>query len=192
MSRKAGALAAFLVLCACSSVHSPPRDLDNACAIVAEKPGYLRAMQRSEHKWGVPVAVQMATIYQESKFVSNAKTPHKRFLFIPLGRVSSAKGYSQALDGTWEDYRSATGNRLASRSNIDDATDFIGWYMASTQQNLGIPLTDASNHYLAYHEGRSGYSRGTHKSKPWLLDVADSVEARAIIYDRQLQGCGGV
>ncbi|MCB2130933.1 MAG: lytic transglycosylase, partial [Rhodobacteraceae bacterium] len=71
---------------------------------------------KTESRWGVPVAVQMATIYQESKFIGNAKTPRKFALgVIPMGRQSSAFGYSQAIDGTWDDYRAATGRRGASR-----------------------------------------------------------------------------
>ncbi|MBL9059215.1 MAG: lytic transglycosylase, partial [Mangrovicoccus sp.] len=55
---------------------SPPKNLDNACAIVKERPKYLSAMKKSERKWGVPVNVQMAVIYQESKFDGDARTPH--------------------------------------------------------------------------------------------------------------------
>ena len=189
MSRYLGALTAIFLLSTCGSSYSPPRDLENACAIVAERPEYLRAMSRTERNWGVPVAAQMALIHQESKFVGNAKTPHKRFLGIPTGRVSSAKGYSQALDGTWDEYRADTGNRLARRTDIDAATDFIGWYMAKSQSSLGIPMTDIRSQYLAYHEGRSGYRRGTHNNKAWLLRVASEVESRAIVYDMQLRQC---
>jgi len=190
MSIRFGALIAVLFLSACgSSYQSAPRNLDNACSIAAQRPNYVPAMQRSERKWGVPVAVMMATIYQESKFIANAKTPRTRFFGIPTGRVSSAKGYSQALDGTWDDYRRATGSRLASRTNINDATDFMGWYMSKSRDILGIPLNDARNQYLAYHEGRGGYSRGTYRSKAWLLDVSRAVATRANMYDRQLRSC---
>lgn len=189
MSRFLGALAAVFLLSTCGSTYSPPSNLESACAIINERPTYIRAMRNTQDRWGVPVPVQMAVIYQESKFVGNAKTPHKRFLGIPTGRVSSAKGYSQALDGTWDDYRRATGNRLARRTDINDATDFIGWYMNASRDSLGIPLTDARNQYLAYHEGRGGYRRGSHNSKDWLLRVASDVESRAIIYDMQLRQC---
>jgi len=193
MSKTIGAVAAAIMLASCSagSTTMSTSALDNACAIAAERPSYLRAMQRSERVWGVPVAVQMATIYQESKFVPNARTPRRKlFGFIPGKRISSAKGFSQAIDGTWEEYRNATGNRLASRTNISDATDFIGWYMATSQERLGISTNDARNQYLAYHEGRGGYARGSHRGKGWLLNVAGEVESRAVVYDRQLRSCG--
>ena len=84
--------------------YSAPRNLENACAIVAERPAYLRAMKRTEARWGVPVHVQMATIHQESKFIGDARTPNQYALVvIPIGRQSSAYGYSQALDGKWEE-----------------------------------------------------------------------------------------
>ena len=99
-----------------------PRDLDNACSIVAQRPAYLRAMKAAERRWGVPVAVQMASIHQESKFVGDARTPHQYAMgIIPIGRQSSAYGYSQALDGTREEYLKATGKRRARRDHIRDA-----------------------------------------------------------------------
>ena len=186
MGRILGVLCALFVLSTCGSPNKvAPRNMDNACSIISERAGFLRAFERAEKRWGVPVAVQMATIYQESKFISNAKTPRRMVLgFIPGKRVSSAKGYSQALDGTWDDYRQATGNRLASRTSINDAADFMGWYMDGTKRTLGIPTSDARRQYLAYHEGRGGYRKGTYKNKSWLMRVAADVEARAIIYDR--------
>lgn len=185
-------LGILLLLVSCGGGrYSAPRDLDNACAIVDERPQYLRAMAQAERRWGVPVHVQMATIYQESKFVGNAKTRRKFFLgFIPAGRISSAKGYSQALDGTWDDYREATGRSGARRTSIDDATDFIGWYMSRSEQKLGISKWDAGNQYLAYHEGHGGYARGSHREKAWLMRVAGEVEDRAGRYQMQLASCG--
>ena len=103
MSRLLRAIALLVLVAACGSAnYSAPRNLDNACSIVKQRPTYLKAMQRTQRKWGVPVHVQMATIYQESKFIGNARTPHQYVLgVIPMGRQSSAFGYSQALDGTW-------------------------------------------------------------------------------------------
>jgi hypothetical protein len=51
-----------------------------------ERPQYFRAMKATERKWGIPVHVQMATIHQESKFIGNARTPHRYALgVIPDG-----------------------------------------------------------------------------------------------------------
>jgi hypothetical protein len=168
-----------------------PRTLDDACGIVRQHPDWLRAFRSVESDWGVPVPVLMAIIYQESKFIGNARTPFQWALgVIPIGRQSSAYGYSQALDATWEEYLRDEGRAGARRDNIRDATDFMGWYMAQTVVETGVPLTDARNQYLAYHEGRSGFLRGSYQSKAWLVRIAGEIEARAALYDSQLRACG--
>jgi len=192
MSRIYGALLALFVLASCGGggYGAPPRNLENACAILDERPEYARALAASAREWGIPAHVQMATIYQESKFVSDARTPYRWTLgVIPTGRISSAYGYSQALDGTWEDYMDEAGRWGARRTDIRDAADFIGWYMAQSSERLGIAPDDARNQYLAYHEGRAGFTRGSHRAKPWLLRVSDKVGARAQRYRAQLGRC---
>ncbi|WP_417242019.1 lytic transglycosylase [Celeribacter sp.] len=191
--RKAVQTVALLVLVsACGSGnHSAPRNLDNACSIVSQHPNYLRAMKRAERKWGIPVNVQMATIYQESKFIGNARTPYQFVLgVIPMGRQSSAYGYAQALDGTWDEYRKSEGGFGARRDRINDATDFMGWYMAKSTDTLGIAKSDARAQYLAYHEGRTGYARGSYRAKSWLMRVSAEVGARSSTYAAQLRACG--
>ncbi|MCB2135946.1 MAG: lytic transglycosylase [Rhodobacteraceae bacterium] len=187
-------LGVLMLLVSCGGGHNTaPRDLDNACSILDQRPTYLRAMQRAERKWGVPVHVQMATIYQESKFIANARTPHQFALgVIPMGRQSSAYGYSQAIDGTWDDYKTATRSYGARRNRIEDATDFMGWYMDQSEQKLGLSKWDARNHYLAYHEGQRGFARGSYKQKAWLMRIADEISARADMYQLQLISCGKV
>ena len=79
MSRPFRALILLLLVSACGSgSYEAPKNLDNACSIIKQRPHYLDAMRRTEQRWGVPVAVQMATIYQESKFIGNARTPRKK------------------------------------------------------------------------------------------------------------------
>ncbi len=191
MSRLFRALTLVLLAASCGGGSgTAPRTLDNACSILKERPQYARAFKATERRWGVPVHVQMATIYQESKFISNARTPYRYAAgVIPTGRQSSAFGYSQALDGTWDEYVKQTNSRTARRDRIRDATDFMGWYMAETQEKLGIPLHDTRNQYLAYHEGRSGFARGSYNSKSWLVRVAGQVDARSKMYATQLDTC---
>lgn len=184
------AIVALVASCGGGS-YKAPRNLDNACALVSERPAYFRAMKRTERRWGVPVHVQMAVIHQESKFVGDARTPHQYALgVIPIGRQSSAYGYSQALDGTWQEYMRETGNRRAQRNDIEDATDFMGWYMDGSSRSLGISKWDARSQYLAYHEGRSGFARGSYRAKGWLVGVAANVGQRAQMYRAQLTSCG--
>lgn len=192
MSRWLRALGVVVVLGSCAGGGDgvSRAALDNACTLVKQNPDYLRAFRATERRWGVPVSVQMATIYQESKFKSNARTPFRYAAgVIPMGRQSSAFGYSQALDGTWDEYRKATGQRSARRNKMRDATDFMGWYMNQTRDRNGVPLTDARNQYLAYHEGHTGYARGSFNRKSWLLRVAGEVDAREDMYARQLSSC---
>lgn len=187
-------LALLLVLVSCGGGENrAPHHLDDACSILDQRPHYLRAMTNAERRWGAPVAVQMAAIYQESKFIGNAKTPHQYALgILPIGRQSSAYGYSQAIDGTWDDYRHDTGRFGARRNRIEDATDFMGWYMSQATEKLGLSPYDAENQYLAYHEGIRGYARGSHNDKRWLLDVASEVGQRARMYQSQLIACGKI
>ncbi|MGR3413300.1 transglycosylase SLT domain-containing protein [Pseudooceanicola nanhaiensis] len=191
MGRILRAAMILLLVASCGGGNfSAPKDLDNACSIVKERPKYLKAFQRTQRKYGVRPEVLMAMIHQESKFIGNARTPHKYALaIIPMGRQSSAYGYSQALDGTWDDYKRETGNRRAKRDDIRSATDFMGWYMAKTNQRLGIDMNDVRNQYLAYHDGHTGYARGTYRQKAWLLAVADRVQTRAVTYGVQLATC---
>ena len=191
MSRSLRSLVLVALLAGCGGGNmTAPRNLDDACALGEERPQYMRAMERTERRWNVPVHVQMAIIYQESRFDGDARTPFRYTLgVIPMGRQSSAYGYSQALDATWDEYRNDTRNRGAKRDDIEDATDFIGWYMNETNERLGLSLSDARNQYLAYHEGPTGYARGTYRGKSWLLRIADQVAARAVMYREQLAAC---
>ncbi|AXX99073.1 transglycosylase SLT domain-containing protein [Profundibacter amoris] len=193
MSRllRATVLTLLVASCGGGGNYSAPRNLDDACSILDQRPTYFKAMQRAERRWGIPVHVQMATIYQESKFIGNARTPFRYVLgVIPMGRQSSAYGYSQALDATWKEYKRGPGRSGAKRDDIDDATDFMGWYMAQSTERLGIARTDARAQYLAYHEGRSGYARGSYNGKPWLMRVANEIDARSETYQLQLMACG--
>ena len=181
-------LPGLLLLTACSS--GPPQNITNSCEIFEDKGGWYRDAKQAADKWGTPIHVQLAIIYQESKFVNDAKPPRDHILWvIPWGRISSAYGYAQAQDSTWDWYREKTGNHGADRDDFDDAVDFIAWYVHMSQQMLGISKWDTYSQYLAYHEGQGGYRRKTYNSKPWLIKVAKKVSARASSYHTQLARC---
>lgn len=191
MSRLLRASILLLALASCGGGNfSAPRNLDDACDVIRQRPTYYKAMKATERKWGVPVHVQMAAIYQESKFIGNARTPHRFSLgVIPMGRQSSAYGYSQALDGTWEEYQRDQRRFGAKRDRIADATDFMGWYMSQSTDRLGISKTDAESQYLAYHEGRTGFANQSYLGKPWLVEVASAIGRRSQTYAGQLAAC---
>lgn len=187
----AGAIG-ILLLAGCGG-EAPPSTTVDACRMATERPEWFRAMARTEKQWGVPVSVQLATIARESSFVHDAQPMKTKGVWIFKRKVprSSALGYAQALDGTWDEYVEKTGRRRADRTDFADASDFIGWYMNTNARTNGVPLTDVYSQYLAYHEGRAGYARGSYRKKGWLPDVARDVEAWAVRYEQQLQGCRG-
>ena len=178
----------ILLLAACSS--DPPQNTSNSCEIFEDKSGWYRDASSAYEKWGTPIHVQLAIIYQESRFVDDAKPPRDHILWvIPWGRISSAYGYAQAKDSTWDWYIEKTGNRGADRDDFEDAVDFIAWYVSTSNRMLGISKWDAYSQYLAYHEGQGGYRKKTYKDKPWLMKVAKKVSARAASYQTQLARC---
>ena len=185
------ALIVLLAVGSCASKpKGPPESVDNICTIFAERPEWRATVEASALRWGAPVDVQMAILWQESGFRPKARAP-KRYLagFVPWGRASSAYGYAQAIDGTWDWYRQETGNRGARRSDFEDAADFVGWYMAKTLVLNNVPMRDAYHQYLNYHEGHTGYRRGDWQNKDWLKAAANRVASQAALYRMQLASC---
>jgi hypothetical protein len=169
---------------------SPPRNPEDICAIFREKNDWYEAALDVQKKWGVPVQVPFAILYQESGFRYDAKPPRDFLLgFIPWGRVSSAYGYAQAKDETWNDYVSQQNRWFASRDDINDALDFMGWYIDKTQKLNGVSKWDAYDQYLAYHEGWGGYRAKSYNKKAWLIGVAHKVQTRADRFRTQYAGC---
>ena len=183
----------FLLLVAtlisgCTS--NPPKDMDNICEIFEQNRSWYKASVKSKRKWGAPIHVPMAIMYQESSFRANAKPPRKKILgVIPGRRPSSAKGYAQAQTPAWKEYSRSSGNRFADRNDFSDSVDFIQWYMDRSQKLNGISKWNAKQQYLNYHEGWTGYRKKTYRSKGWLVKVADNVEARSNKYAQQLKEC---
>lgn len=168
----------------------PPERPGDICHVFSERPAWYIKARRSEKRWGAPLNVTMAIMRHESGFRAHARTGWRYFLgFIPVGRLSSAYGYAQAQDATWNLYRAETGREQASRNSFGDAVDFIGWYIDTSKRMLKLDAKNASAHYLAYHEGQQGYRRGTHLKKGWLLAYAKKVEATATLYAGQLAQC---
>jgi hypothetical protein len=186
----AAALAVLLVVvvAGCSASRpSRPRDL---CAVFAENPEWYRAARDSYRRWRVPIPLQLAVIYHESGFDAEAQPPRSRILGIfPGPRASSAYGYGQAIDGTWDWYRESTGRGGADRDDFDDVVDFIGWYGATGERSHGIPRDDPYSYYLAYHEGHAGYLRGSFRRQPAVRRAASAVMAQSQRYERQLRSC---
>lgn len=180
---------AFSLLSACQTPQAPREPL-NICSVFKQYPHWYWATQESEKRWGVPKAVQMSILFQESSLKAHSKPPRGKLLgFIPWFRPSTAYGYSQALDTTWVDYQNATGRGSAKRYHFADAADFVGWYGANAHRQAGISKASGKHLYLAYHEGIGGYQQKTYVVKPGLVKTAVVVDTRAKQYQRQLDAC---
>ena len=165
----------------------------DTCIIFKEKKNWYISTKESYDKWGVPISLQLAIINQESSFKQFAKPKRSKFLgIIPMGRPSTAFGYAQVTNPTWDWYKSHTGNNNASRANFKDVTDFIGWYGNQSKKLVGISKSNYYDQYLAYHEGHNGWKNKSYNSKKWLLNVAKKVETNANKYNKQLKQCENI
>ncbi|WP_415290320.1 lytic transglycosylase [Candidatus Pelagibacter sp. Uisw_136] len=170
---------------ACSSI---PQNTSNSCSIFDERYLWYKHAKKTEQKWGTPIYIQLAIIKMESDFDWLAKPPRQKlFKVIPFKRPSSSFGYSQAVKGTWEQYKKETGNKLATRTRFKDSVDFIGWYTDKTKSLLKISKKDAFRQYLAYHEGWGGYKN--YKNNQKVIVLAKKVEKQSNKYKAQLQDC---
>ena len=189
-NRKRTLILLMLMVFVAGCASKPPREVDNLCAIFDEKSGWYKAAKRAQDKWQIPIATNMAFMYQESRFVRKAKPPRTKILWIfPGPRKSSAYGYSQAKTDTWKWYIKSSGNRGADRDNFKDAVDFVAWYNRTSVERAKIPANDTYRLYLAYHEGHGGFKRGSFNKKGWLKGVAKKVANQAAKYDKQLKSC---
>ena len=169
----------------CSSI---PQNTSNSCSIFNERYLWYKHAKKTEQKWGTPIYIQLAIIKMESDFNWLAKPPRQKlFKIIPFKRPSSSFGYSQAVKGTWEQYKNETGNKLATRTRFKDSVDFIGWYTDKTESILKISKKDAFRQYLAYHEGWGGYKN--YKNNQKVIVLAQKVKKQSDKYKAQLQKC---
>ncbi len=175
----------FFLLTACSSI---PSNTSNSCKIFDERYLWYKHTKKVEQKWGTPIYIQLAIIKMESDFDWLAKPPRQKiFKVIPFKRPSSSFGYSQAVKGTWEQYKKETGNKLASRARFKDSVDFIGWYTNKTETILKISKKNAFKQYLAYHEGWGNFKH--YKKNKKVIKLAKKVENQSNIYKKQLSNC---
>ena len=175
----------LFLLTGCSSI---PSNTSNSCLIFDERYLWYKHTKKVEQKWGTPIYIQLAIIKMESDFDWLAKPPRQKlFKVIPFKRLSSSFGYSQAVKGTWEQYKNETGNKLATRARFKDSVDFIGWYTNKTNSILKISLQDAFKQYIAYHEGWGNYRY--YKKNKKVISLAKKVEKQSKVYKNQLNRC---
>ena len=175
----------FFLFTACSSI---PKNTADGCSIFSERYLWYKYVKKTEQKWGTPVHLQLAFIKMESDFDWLAKPQrYKLFKVIPYKRPSSSFGYSQAVKGTWKQYKKETGNKFAIRTRFKDSVDFIGWYTHKTKEILNISKEDTYRQYIAYHEGWGAYKNYKKNSK--VISLANKVRNQSNKYKSQLNKC---
>ena len=175
----------FFLISACSSI---PKNTSDSCSIFNERYFWYKYTKKTEQKWGTPIYLQLAIIKMESDFDWLAKPERQKiFKVIPYKRPSSSFGYSQAVKGTWDQYKKETNNKLATRARFRDSVDFIGWYTDKTEKLLKISKKDVYRQYLAYHEGWGNYKN--YKNNQKVIILAKKVTEQANEYRKQLKKC---
>ena len=180
----------FILICLLflSSCTSIPKNTSDGCSIFSERYLWYKHAKKTEQKWGTPIYLQLAIIKMESDFDWLAKPKrHKIFKVIPYRRASSSLGYSQAIKGTWKQYKNETGNKLATRTRFKDSVDIIGSNTNKSEKILKISKKDSFRQYIAYHEGWGNYKNYKNNQKVILL--AKKVQKQSNKYKTQLNNC---
>ena len=103
----------FIFIVSCTSIDTI--NTADSCILFKEKKNWYKSSKNSFDKWGVPVSLQLAIINQESSFNQFAKPKRKRIFGLILGsRPSTAFGYAQVTNPTWDWYKRQTDNFNAS------------------------------------------------------------------------------
>ncbi|MGD8640649.1 MAG: transglycosylase SLT domain-containing protein [Gammaproteobacteria bacterium] len=169
---------------------SQPANITDTCELLNEEIRWYDYARHTSNKWNVDIGTQLAFMRQESAFNEDAQPPRTTILWIiPWKRPTSAYGFAQAVDGTWEWYQEDTGNTDAERDDFADASDFIGWYINKSSMKLGIARNDVVSQYLAYHEGHGGFESKSYQQKKGLMSTAQKVAKNADKYNRRLAQC---
>lgn len=177
------------------SMHPKIYNSDNACAIFAQQSGFFnnwyKYSKKASLRYKIPLPILLATIKAESSFRATARTKtHKILGFIPWGHISSAYGYSQALNGTWREYQKNSGNSSASRSSFADSINFVAWYYRNAVNHAHINPNDAYSLYIAYVIGWDAFKhRGVWGASASIRTKAKEVAMQAQKYHIQLRSC---
>ena len=177
----------FFFIASCSSVPKYPQ---NACKIFGERYLWYKHAKKSSEIYDVPVYIILAFVKKESGFNRWAKPKRKKlFKVVPYKRPSSSFGYSQAVNKTWELYKTETDNPFALRTRFKDSVMFIGWYINKTNKINKIPLNDSYRLYLNYYLGWGNYSKKVYKTDKKAIIYAKNVQKQSKIYKSQLTQC---
>jgi len=171
----------------CSSIPKYPQD---ACKIFGENYLWYKSIKKSSDTYKAPIHIILAFVNKESGFNRWAKPKRtKLFKIIPYKRPSTSFGYSQAVNKTWELYKTETDSPLALRGRFKDSVMFIGWYISKTYKINKVPLDDPYRQYLNYYLGWGNYAKKKYKTDKNSIIFAKKVEKQSKIYKNQLNEC---
>lgn len=175
---------------AISTRSTKTSNIENACSILRENPDWFRAAVRTDLVYGVPIHTQLAFVRHESQFVKDARPLNKNKKTMAHKKyASTAYGFSQALNGTWEQFKSEMKDNRLDRTNFGHSLEFIGWYNSKNIKSGLVRANNVSHLYLAYHEGPSGYKNKSYRKKPWLINYSKAVSETSEKYRKQLSAC---
>ena len=146
----------FFVL-SCSSV---PKNTVNACAIFNEKYLLYKFAKATERKWGAPIEFRWQLLERKVDMIGLRDQKEQNYLKSFLGKEkSSFLGYSQAIENTWETYKS-TGKKYVTRVLFKDSSDFVGWYVDQTYRKMKVSKTTILNNiYIIIMVGPNNLGR---------------------------------
>ena len=143
--------AAFLLASCGGREQSAPRNLDDACALAAERPAYFRAMRDTERRWNVPLPVQMAIIHAESAFRTEALSP------------AGAQGLMQLMPATARWVAKRIGLKDYSSASITDMDTNV----TLGTHYLSIVYSDMGNDPVL---ASAAYNAGPGRARKWRAD----------------------
>ena len=71
-------LIVFLSTLLSGCFSTPAVEVSNICNLMDEEVSWYRSVKASEKKYGSPMHIQLAIMYQESRFASDAKPPREK------------------------------------------------------------------------------------------------------------------
>jgi hypothetical protein len=167
-----------LALCSCKPAPTPvahPAPANATCALLAAHAGWSEGLAAASQRSGVPAALLLAVIRQESNF-----EPDKR-----RSDTLGPYGYAQADARTWAAYQRAQNRLQADRNDFAASVDFVAWYLNATQARTRLPYERVAAHYLVYSRGEGADG----PAPPAARRNAARVASFARAYEKHLAAC---
>ena len=203
--RYTGALLAFVLLAGCG--FTPPTEPRNACNVL-DNAGFWsrRALNKYDGSSASDKARVLAVFFVESSFDGKARPPrhergwgnfgcfHRFWDLFRCKRISSSRGFTQAINATWQEFERETG-RDARSVSFADSVRFVHWYTGRVERVCGKDAARSDYaFYIGYYAG-PGFCKperlgGISKNKPEAHKLAVKFQKIAGDYRRQLEACG--